>query len=401
MKRKKNNTGNNIGQKLLLGTGVVVWMLLIVLLLVFVLFLVKKSSDGPVKKEEWEEIHSEEESEEESIEETTVVETEEESSEEESTTETVVIDYPAPEYQFKADEVTIEVPGLTQSYTLAWVSDLHLTSDFEPAEDVMAEHIETIKLRHDALFINPNVETGTVTYSEELWPEIIKYLNYTQIDGKRFDGIIFGGDIMDYCSKSNLNLFLEEYQKLDHSIPFLYIRADHDYGFWYGGEALTEPMAEALHQDIAGGDDLSQKYLDFGEFVVIGINRSNKDMSQAQYDIIKSQYDKAKEENKPIIAVTHVPYESEDGAFREFSMQVKNKVYYWTYFSEEGNNIPNVITRQYLDEIYAPDTQVVKVLSGHMHAGWDGMITQQVSQHVFNPAYLGYIGIIHVVPASE
>ena len=54
-----------------------------------------------------------------------------------------------------------------------------------------------------------------------------------------------------------------------------------------------------------------------------------------------------------------------------------------------------------MDEIYAPDTQVVKVLSGHMHAGWDGMITQQVSQHVFNPAYLGYIGIIHVVPASE
>lgn len=362
-------------------------ILLILFVVVFVLFLMKKTSDTPVTEEEWNEIQSEEESEEESS--------------EEAATEAVVTDYPAPEYPFQTDEVTIELPGLTRSYTLAWVSDLHMTSDFELAADVMEEHIETITWRHDELFIHKDAQTGAVMHSEELWPEIIKYLNYTKVDGKRFDGIIFGGDIIDYCSESNLKLFSEEYQKLDTSIPFLYIRADHDYGFWYGGEALTEPMAEALHQNIAGGDDLSQKYLDFGEFVVIGVNRSNKDMSQAQYDMIKGWYDKAKEEGKPVIAVTHVPYESEDGAFRDFSMQVKNKVYYWTYFSEEGNNIPNVVTRQYLDEIYAQDTPVAKVLAGHMHAGWDGMLTEQVSQHVFNPAYLGYIGIIHVVPADE
>lgn len=387
MKRRRKNTGSRTEQKLLIGTGAVLLILLILFVVVFVLFLMKKTSDTPVTEEEWNEIQSEEESEEESS--------------KEAATEAVVIEYPAPEYPFQTDEVTIELPGLTRSYTLAWVSDLHMTSDFEPAADVMEEHIETITWRHDELFIHTDAQTGAVMHSEELWPEIIKYLNYTEVDGKRFDGIIFGGDIMDYCSESNLKLFSEEYQKLDASIPFLYIRADHDYGFWYGGEALTEPMAEALHQNIAGGDDLSQKYLDFGEFVVIGVNRSNKDMSQAQYDMIKGWYDKAKEEGKPVIAATHVPYESEDGAFRDFSMQVKNKVYYWTYFSEEGNNIPNVVTRQYLDEIYAQDTPVAKVLAGHMHAGWDGMLTEQVSQHVFNPAYLGYIGIIHVVPADE
>lgn len=387
MKKRRKNTKSRTEQKRLLGAGAVLLLLLLLLAGVFVGRLMKKASDAPVTEEEWEEIQSEEESEEESS--------------EEASTEAVVIDYPAPEYSFQTDEVTIELPGLTRSYTLAWVSDLHLTSDFEPAADVMEEHIETIKWRHDELFIHTDAQTGAVMHSDELWPEIIKYLNYTKTDGKRFDGIIFGGDIMDYCSESNLKLFSEEYQKLDASIPLLYIRADHDYGFWYGGEALTEPMAEALHQDIAGGDDLSQKYLDFGEFVVIGVNRSNKDMSQAQYDMLKSWYDKAKEEGKPVLAVTHVPYESEDGAFRDFSMQVKNKVYYWTYFSEEGNHIPNVVTRQYLDEIYAPDTAAAKVLAGHMHAGWEGMLTEQVSQHVFNPAYLGYIGIIHVVPADE
>lgn len=388
-RKRRKRKGNKAEQRLLLATGIVLGVLLAVLIGALVFFLVKKTSDIPGNVDEWEESEIDQD------------EGDEEASEDEESSEVVKIDYPAPEYDFKTDEVTIEIPGLTQSYTLAWVSDLHLTSDFEPADDVMAEHVETIKQRHDALFINSDAETGAVTYSEELWPEIIKYLNYTEIDGKRLDGIIFGGDIMDYCSRSNLDLFLKEYQNLDTSIPLLYIRADHDYGFWYGGNVFTEPMAEALHKDIAGGDELNQKYLDFGEFVVIGVNRSNKDMSQAQYDIIKSQYDKAKQENKPVIAVTHVPYESQDGKFKEFSMEVKGKVYYWSYFLQEGNNIPNVVTRQYLDEIYAEDTPVVKVLAGHMHAGWDGMITPQVSQHIFAPAFQGNIGIIHVVPASE
>ena len=393
MKKRRKKRRKQAEQRLLIWKGIAIGVLLGLLVCALVFFLVKKASDIPGDTEGWEETEEDEDREED--------EERDEEQEDEESSEVVEIEYPAPEYEFKTDEVTIEIPGLTKSYTLAWVSDLHLTSDFEPADDVMPEHIETIKQRHDTLFINTEAETGTVTYSEELWPEIIKYLNYTKIDGKRFDGIIFGGDIMDYCSQSNLDLFLKEYQNLDTSIPFLYIRADHDYGFWYGGNVFTEPMAEALHKDIAGGDELSQKYLDFGEFVVIGVNRSNKDMSQTQYDIIKGWYDKAKQENKPVIAVTHVPYESQDGMFKEFSMEVKGKVYYWSYFLQEGNNIPNVVTRQYLDEIYAENTPVVKVLAGHMHAGWDGMITPQVSQHVFEPAFRGSIGIIHVVPASE
>lgn len=381
--KKRRKRKNKVKKQFWIIMGIILTFLLIRFSAAYILFLRQESLDIQNDAEGAEEI-KEDDNNKESL-------------------ETSEISYPAPEYEFKTDEITIEIPGLTRSYTLAWISDLHLTSDFAPAEDVMEEYVETIKQRHDTLFIHneEKQENEHGIYSEELWSEIIKFLNYTKIGGNRFDGIIFGGDIMDYCSQSNVELFLKEYDNLDTSIPLLYIRADHDYGFWYGGNVFTEPMAEAIHQNIAGGDDLTQKYLDFDEFMVIGVNRSNKDMSQAQYDIIKSQYEKAKQENKPVIAVTHVPYESQDGTFKEFSMEVKGKVYYWSYFLQEGNNIPNAVTRQYLDEIYAEDTPVVKVLAGHMHSGWDGMLTPQVSQHVFHPAYRGYIGVIHVVPLCE
>ena len=77
-------------------------------------------------------------------------------------------------------------------------------------------------------------------------------------------------------------------------------------------------------------------------------------------------------------------------------MQVRNKIYYWSDASEQYK--PNNITKQYLDMIYSEDTMVEQVLAGHLHESWDGMLTQQVPQHIFAPAFRGNIGIIHIVP---
>ncbi len=357
----------------------------IILLAAAIVILVKKKSPPAVI--EWETQTQEE------TQESTEIQTQEESTEAQE-----AVDYPAPEYDFQIEEITIELPGISREYSLAWVSDLHMITDKEPADDVMEEFSEAIEQRYETLFVNPAQSEDEVKHSDELLPEIIKYLNYTQIDGKPFDGIIFGGDMLDYCSRSNLDTFKEEYEKLNPDIPKLYIRADHDYGFWYGGEALTEEKAWEMHKEI-DGDDLNDKYLDFEDFVVIGVNRSNKDITQQQYEIIKQQYDAAKQKDKPVIIVTHVPYEAQDDGLREYSMQVRNKVYYWTYFSNEGDNIPNDLTRQYFSEIYSEDTQVCNVLAGHLHASWDGNISEQVTQHIFAPAFMGFIGVIHVVPS--
>lgn len=306
--------------------------------------------------------------------------------EEEVSAQPEEIIYPKPEYEFATEEVTLAIEGLDREYIIAWVSDLHLISDHEAGEksgDVHGEYLDAINKRYEELAV-----TSDGVYAEELWPEIIKYLNYND-----FDGIIFGGDMMDYCSNSNIEMLKEGLDSLH--VPYIYVRADHDYGTYYGGVFFTEAEARELHKTI-DGDEISHKFWDMGEFLVLGIDNSTKDMPEYYLNMVADVYTRG----KPVIMATHVPYESKvDNSLAELSMQVRNTIYYWSDVSDYYK--PNVITGQYLDLIYSEDTVVKQVLAGHMHAGWDGMLTEQVSQHVFNPAYLGYIGIIHVVPADE
>lgn len=310
-----------------------------------------------------------------------------ESTEEESTQEQPV--YPEPEYNFRTEEIVVEVPGISEEYTVAWVSDLHMVTDHGTAPDVLDTDIDAVKARYD-FFV-----TADGVHGEDLLPGIIDFLNYGM-----YDGIIFGGDMLDYCSVSNMNLLKSEFKRLDKKVPVLYIRADHDYGFWYGGDAFTETDAENMHKEMDDGDDLNEKYLDFGEFVIIGVNRSTKDMMPEQYDILEEMF--ARAGDKPVIVATHVPYASQvddtnDVSLYDRSMEIRNKIYYWG----GGDYVANDVTGAFLDKVYRTDTQVNTVLAGHLHAGWDGMITQQVRQHIFEPAYLGSIGIIKIIPKKE
>ncbi len=300
--------------------------------------------------------------------------------------EVVVQDYPKPEYAFTTDEVTIAIKGLSREYTIAWVSDLHLVSDHKAGEalgDVHAEYLDAIDRRYEGLAV-----TSDGVHAEDLWPEIVKYLNYN-----KFDGVIFGGDMMDYCSNSNVAMIKEGLDNL--RIPYIYIRADHDYGAYYGGVFFTETQARQLHQTI-DGDAISYKFWDDGDFLVLGIDNSTKDMPDYYLDMVTDVYSRG----KPVIMATHVPYDTKvDDTLKELSMQVRNTIYYWSDESDQYK--PNDVTRKYLDMVYDENTVVSQVLAGHLHASWDGMISAQVSQHIFAPAFSGSIGIIHVVPEAD
>lgn len=304
----------------------------------------------------------------------TEVEVESESEEESETEE---IEYPAPDYTFKTDEITVELENIDREYRFAWVSDVHLISDHEEGGDVQIEYLDKLQERYDILPIDENG-----IHSDDLWPEIIKYLNYED-----FDGVIFGGDIMDYCSSSNVSIIKEGLDSL--RMRYMYIRSDHDYGTWYGNYKFTEYVAKGLHGTI-DGDNSSQKIWDMGDFIVMGIDNSFMDMSEDYLNMIEEVYSRG----KPVIMATHVPYGSKvDDSLAERSMSVRNTLYYWG-----GQYYPNEITSKYLDLLYDENTVVKQVLAGHLHASWDGLLTEQLPEHIFAPAYEGNIGIIRVIP---
>lgn len=293
--------------------------------------------------------------------------------------------YPEPDYDFTEENVYIEIPGLERAYTIAWVSDIHIISDLE-AGDVSEENLETVLNRYETLSVTPDGIHG-----KDLWPEIVDYLNYND-----FDAVIFGGDLLDYCSTSNMEALKAEYERLKYPMDrVLYLRADHDYGAWYsdGSTGFDENTARALHAELDGDDNLN-KYIDFGEFIIAGVNYSIKKPGEDQMSVLEDLYSRG----VPVIAATHVPYYSQvDPSLEELSLLVRNRIYYWSP-GNESYNIDGDMWK-YLDLLHSEDSNCAYVLAGHLHAAWEGRITENLSQHIFSPSFMGVIGVVHVVPS--
>lgn len=49
-----------------------------------------------------------------------------------------------------------------------------------------------------------------------------------------------------------------------------------------------------------------------------------------------------------------------------------------------------------MDIVYGGDSPVAEVLAGHLHFTWDGIINENVHEHVFSQAFSGNIGLITV-----
>ncbi len=300
-----------------------------------------------------------------------------------------------PAYHFRTEEVEIRIRDLSRPYMLAWVSDLHMITDREASADIREEDLPGLQERYAALYENlpapiPTEPSGK--HGEDLWQDLILFLN-DGIDGQKFDGIILGGDIIDYCSDSNISYVKEGLEALDPEIPVLYIRADHDYGYGYGGDGVTEETTHALQASL-DGDDPEEKILDYEEFMVIGVNESTRNLNPEQMRIIREQM----EVGKPVILASHVPFSSriaeEEQRLEALSMEVRQTVYYWG----GERYAADAVTQELLEKIYWEHTPVKLVVAGHLHAAWDGMLTEKVPQHIFSPSFSGTIGVIRVFP---
>lgn len=291
-----------------------------------------------------------------------------------------VIVYPAPDYNFVTDEITVEIEGLEEEYTIAFVNDMHMITDHSSG-DVTEENMKTVNERYESF-----IDTEKGIHSEDLWLEIIKYLNYND-----FDAVIFGGDILDYCSNSNVKALQDGFSELKYPDDrIMYLRSDHDYGGWYGGSGFTDTDGFLLQSFVLDADD-AEKVIEFEEFMIVGINQSYRNLSQHARELIDHNLDVG----KPVLLATHVPFYSDvDNSLEELSMEVRNRIYYWSY--NGTTYIPQEETQGLVDRIYAENSNVVQIVAAHLHASWDGYVTDRLKEHIFAPSFQGNIGIIHV-----
>ena len=253
---------------------------------------------------------------------------------------------------------------------ILYINDIHLQI---LNDEVAEEEQENIKGRIEAFSSN-----GTTTL--EKWEKLPDLIN-----AYGPDYVIFGGDILDFCSEANVASLKEGLDKL--TVPYMYIRSDHDrYPYWLSD---NDNNKAAARQD-ALCDNSKVLRGDVGPVTIVAMNPSDQDYMSASVEEASAILD---EEGRTFIVATHIPYEEEKpGELDEFSMELRGKALYW-YNNTDRQDTPGVAS--FIRRLYEIDTPFF-VPAAHLHASFETRFSEYGVEHVFTPEFMGSIGEIIV-----
>lgn len=273
------------------------------------------------------------------------------------------------EYVTDVEERTIEIAGLEGEYHFLFFSDMHI---LVLNDEVYEGNREMMEGRRQAFSNNGRS-------SAEIYDRIIRNANKVELDG-----VLLGGDIIDFLSHANSEHLAAGLEQLE--APYLFVPADHDLMGWW--TEYSEEEQEQMRQEL---DYEPVQVLDYGEFLVVGISNNTSQLKESALARIKEIF----AQNRPVILVQHVPIDSKlDDGFRKKSRENwEDRVLLW---GDEGSYEANDTTQEFLDLVDSPESPVVAVLAGHLHFRHEGMINDHVEEFVFNPAYEGEVAYITV-----
>lgn len=276
------------------------------------------------------------------------------------------------------DKIELDL-GLSKAYTILTLNDLHI----EAMDSTVQEAYKQIVVdRYGELFVN-----SMGVHSMDMWNGISSIL-----DSYNADGIVFVGDIIDYCSNSNSAVLKKGLDKLN--TPYIYLRADHDLGVWYTDGNMTSEQAKEISSEIADWSDVY--VVDYDEFYLVGWNNSTSQLSREGLNQAKEIFQMAKQEDKPILLMTHVPINSVvDDSLENYARTVdgQGRAKLW---GEDCLYQPDETTQEFLDMVVAEDSPVKAVLAGHLHFKYVTSLNDKITEYVMDTSYRGNIGEIHL-----
>ena len=275
------------------------------------------------------------------------------------------------------NEVVIEL-GLQKEYTILTLNDLHM----EAMDITVMEPYRQIVHERYAGFCS-----GTGVKNIDMWNGLSSI-----IDSYQADGVCFLGDMIDYNSDTTVDLLGIGMEEI--SAPCMYLRADHDLGIWYTDGMLTIEDAIANSSNVAPWSDIYVQ--DYEEFFIVGWNNSTSQLTEVGLQQAKEIFEQAKELNKPIILLTHVPINSLidvglETQARQYDSQGRAKLW-----GRDCLYQPDQVTEEFLEMLVADDTPVRAVFAGHLHFPYAVNIRENVPEYVMEPAFYGGIGVIRL-----
>ncbi len=280
-------------------------------------------------------------------------------------------------YEPVVEEVYIAIPNLEREYTILWISDLHICLGTDD-EGVLPEYASKAQERNEML------RSLSGRSGEDTWNILSE-----QIDSMGADYVVFGADMLDYVSEANLSVLKAGMEKIQ--TPWMYIRADHDYGRWYTDMGIKK--MRRLHREIAPQNKIWVER--FEGFTLVGLDNTTTSITDETLEEFKKVY----EEGNPVILCTHVPFvtgSSDSGELAEISKELwGGRVLCWGE-ETEYDTLKFSAMQEVLEMIEAPDSLIKAVFSGHLHTSWEGWLSEKCLGHVFSAAFEDHIGIIHI-----
>lgn len=279
--------------------------------------------------------------------------------------------------QISTEEVVID--GVSGEYELLFLTDTHMIVQ----EETDTEQVTDNATSRYGMFVNREGVASAVQFAG--W---VEYANAEEVDG-----VLLGGDIIDYPSDANIR-HLEECLT-SFTMPYLYTLGNHDWT--YPWEYMTETGKQTYLPLLAPymQDGCAIQVQDLGEFLVVAVDNSGNQVNQEAL----AEYEEILDRGKPVILLVHVPFYNQ--SVLEKAKDVwKSPVVLGG--GSQGGIYPNENSQRFLELTTAADSPVQVVLAGHVHF-YDKAYIQgekDVLQIVGDAGYKGNAILLHIKGSS-
>lgn len=246
------------------------------------------------------------------------------------------------EPQIIEEEIVIE--GLNGEYEFLYLTDTHMIVQDEADSQQVKENAQA---RYEEFRNREGVP------SAEQFGNWMAYANEEALDG-----VLLGGDIIDYPSEANIQHLKQNLDTLQ--MPYVYTLGNHDWTYPWEYMTLTglETYLPMLDEFMEGNSAVHSR--DYGEFVVVAVDNSGNQIN----DAAMAECERILEEGKPVILMLHVPIVTQSVLGRAKEVWSGGVV---LGAGNYGGIYPNETSQKFMDMITAEDSPVAAVLAGHVH----------------------------------
>ncbi len=258
----------------------------------------------------------------------------------------------------------IQVPGLTKKYRFWHVSDCHIVyaypDDAEEDQEQAREHAKKWNTNN----IPPLEVFGEVLKNAEM---------------EKVDALLIAGDCADFFHESTTRYMEEQFQQ--KNVDILYVYGNHE-GASYVTTIPDTHVYYPYYKNMMQGNP-SYWVKDYEKFLIVGIDNSDKKITEEQFSFIKGQATK----NIPIFLLMHVPIITEEIITPIKITWGENGLEYFGLGDEKDSDL----TKQFCEFVKSEESNVEAIFAGHLHFDHESEFAERRKQYVSAPTLRKYI----------